>query len=376
MSDTASIRAFAETTLAGIKTAARHRSLIPTVRQGKGKTTREGSALISFCDNDYLGLAHDPRVISAAQLAAQEWGVGAGASRLVTGDHPLNAKVEEKIAAMKGCESARLFGSGYLANIGTIPVLASRGDRIIMDALVHSCMRAGAQLSGAAVETFRHNDARDLQAKLANAPTGGRTLVLTETVFSMDGDLAPLRNISEVCRAHDAWLMTDDAHGFGVIQQDNRAPVQMGTLSKAIGGYGGYVCGPAALTELLTNRARSLIYTTGLPPPTLGAALEALVIIEAEPERAARALHLTRLFCELTGLPAPQSTIAPLICGEEREALRCSEALRARGFLVTAIRPPTVEPGTARLRITFSTTHDEADIRALASALDDIGALS
>ncbi|MEL6859856.1 MAG: 8-amino-7-oxononanoate synthase [Pseudomonadota bacterium] len=370
MSPHHSLRTYAETKLARLRDFSRFRTLIPTSRRSAGRTDRGGEALISFSDNDYLGLATDPRVIAAAQAAAEKWGVGAGASRLVTGDHPLNQQIERKLAAMKGTEGARLFGSGYLANIGTIPSLVGPKDRIIMDDTSHACMHAGAQLSGAQILLFKHNDVGDLRQYL-QAPHPGQTLVLTETVFSMDGDRAPLEEIGAACAAFGAWLMTDDAHGLGVVHQDNPAHIQMGTLSKAAGSYGGYVCGPQPVMELLTNRARSLIFTTGLPPTVLAATLQALTLIETEPERGTRAMDLARLFCELMGLPHPQSTIVPVILGEERAALQASEYLKRNGFLVTAIRPPTVAVGTSRLRITFSATHEKADVRALAAALID-----
>ncbi|MEM9572982.1 MAG: 8-amino-7-oxononanoate synthase [Pseudomonadota bacterium] len=375
MSPNQSLRVFAESKLAQLRAASRFRTLVPTSRFGEGRTDRNGEALISFCDNDYLGLATDPRVIAAAQTAAHEWGVGAGASRLVTGDHPFNNRVEEQLAAFKGTEGARLFGSGYLANIGAIPVLVGPEDRIIMDDTAHACMHAGAQLSRAQVVLFKHNDVADLRRHL-NVPHSGRTLVLTETVFSMDGDLAPLDDIADACETYGAWLMTDDAHGLGIIHQTNPAHIQMGTLSKAAGSYGGYVCGPAPVMELLTNRARSLIFTTGLPPTVLAATSEALSIIAREPARGEHALGLARLFCKLLGLKAPQSTIVPVILGAERAALDASEYLKRNGFLVTAIRPPTVAEGTSRLRITFSATHREADVRALAAALIEARALA
>lgn len=368
MSSHQSLRDFAEAKLDRLHNLSRFRTLTPTSRRSAGRTRRGGEDLISFSDNDYLGLATDPRIIAAAQAAAEEWGVGAGASRLVTGDHPLNEAIETKLAAMKRTEGARLFGSGYLANIGTIPVLVGPDDRIIMDDASHACMHAGAQLSRARIALFEHNNVEHLLRHL-QVPHAGRTLVLTETVFSMDGDLAPLEDIGAACAQFGAWLMTDDAHGLGIVHQNNPAHIQMGTFSKAAGGYGGYICGPAPLMELLTNRARSLIFTTGLPPTVLAATLEALSIIEAEPERGARALELARLFCELMDLDTTQSTIVPVVLGEERAALQASEYLKRNGFLVTAIRPPTVAEGTSRLRMTFSATHREADVRALAAIL-------
>ena len=375
MSPQQSLRAFAEIKLAQLRDVSRFRRLVPTSRHGAGCTDRDGEHLISFCDNDYLGLATDPRVIKAAQAAADQWGVSAGASRLVTGDHPLNEVIERKLALMKRTEGARLFGSGYLANIGTIPVLVGPKDRIIMDDASHACMHAGAQLSHAQIDLFKHNDLDDLQRYLSMAHPG-QTLVLTETVFSMDGDLAPLSEIATACQAFDAWLMTDDAHGLGVVHQHNPAHIQMGTLSKAAGSYGGYVCGPEPVMELLTNRARSLVFTTGLPPTVLAATLEALTIIDTEPERGARAMELACLFCELMDLDRPESTIVPVVLGDERTALRASEYLKQIGFLVTAIRPPTVAEGTSRLRVTFSATHEEADVRALAAALIDARAVA
>lgn len=376
MSMDKSLRVFAEAKLAELKRADRLRTLVPTSRGQQGRAERENEQLISFCDNDYLGLATDPRLVAAAQAAAQTWGVGAGASRLVTGDTPLNRRIEDQLAKMKGQEDARLFGSGYLANVGVIPVLVGRGDRIIMDAAAHACMHAGARLSGAAIDLFRHNDLDDLRRLMSQEIGARRTLVLTETVFSMDGDRAPLSQIGALCETFGAWLMTDDAHGFGVVHQDNPAHVQMGTFSKAVGSYGGYVCGPTALMELLTNRARSLIYTTGLPPTVLGATLEALNIIQSEPKRGERVMDRARLFCRLTDLPEPESAIVPILLGPEKEALRASEQLRQSGYLVTAIRPPTVPVNTARLRVTFSATHEEADIRALAAAILDLKVLA
>jgi len=375
MSPQQSLREYAEIKLAHLRQADRFRTLTPTTRHGAGRTVRDGDRLVSFCDNDYLGLANDPRVIAAAQDAARDWGVGAGASRLVTGDHPINAAIETRLARLKGTDGARLFGSGYLANVGAIPALVGPEDRIIMDDTSHACMHAGAQLSRAEIILFKHNDVDDLNRHLAR-PHSGQTLVLTETVFSMDGDLAPLDAISAACETHGAWLMTDDAHGLGIIRERNPAHIQMGTLSKSAASYGGYVCGPAPLMELLTNRARSLIFTTGLPPTVLAATLEALTIIETEPERGVRALELAGLFCELMDLPAPESTIVPVILGRERVALQASDYLKRNGFLVAAIRPPTVAAGTSRLRITFSATHLESDVRALAACLVEARALA
>jgi len=369
------IAEFAEEKLDRIRARSLHRRLRPTLRSEGGRADREGRRLVSFSDNDYLGLSTDPRVKQAAADAALRHGAGAGASRLVTGDCPLYAELEAALAAMKGTEAALVFGSGYLANISVIPVLARPGDHILLDALSHACMHAGARLSGAIVETFRHNDAEDLRARLA-ASAAARKLVLTETVFSMDGDLAPLDAIAEACADHGAWMMTDDAHGFGVVDALNPAPLQMGTLSKAAGGYGGYVCGPRPFIDLLINRARGFVFTTGLPPAALGAAIEALRIMKAEPARGARALAHARRFSRALDLPAAQSAIVPVILGSADETLAQSQWLAENGFLVTAIRPPTVPAGTARLRVSFSSGHRQEDVEALCEAMKRMQAMA
>ena len=357
----------AEARLERLRAAGQHRVLKPTHRMAANQASRNGRRLISFCDNDYLSLSCDPRLAEAACDAARQYGTGAGASRLVTGNAVLNSVLEQQLAAMKGLEACLVFGSGYLANVGTIPALVGQGDTILMDELSHACMHAGARLSGAEVRVFRHNDVDHAGALMREAQ--GEVLVLTETVFSMDGDLAPLGALADLCEARGAWLMTDDAHGLGVVEQSNPAPIQMGTLSKAAGAYGGYVCAPGPVIDMLTSRARSLVYTTGLPPPVLGAAIAALDIMKNEPGRAARALDNAKVFCALMDLPAPRSVIVPVIIGEEARAMAISAALEEKGYLVTAIRPPTVPEGTSRLRITFATDHDEADVRGLAVSL-------
>ena len=364
------LKAHAERKLAQLEASGQRRSLTETAREAGGRAARAGRHVISFCDNDYLSLSHDPRVMQAAADAALRHGAGSGGSRLITGNHPLNSALEARLAALKGTEGARVFGSGFLANLGTIPALVGKGDTIVMDELAHACMHGGARLSGAEIRLFQHNDAADAARQMRGA--GGQVLLLTETVFSMDGDAAPLAELGALAEAAGAWLMTDDAHGLGITEQDNPAQIQMGTLSKAVGGYGGYVCGPAALMDLLTSRARSFVYTTGLPPSVLAAAITALDIIQAEPERAEKARRHAALFCARMGLPAPESVIVPIIIGPEEEAMRVSAALLERGYLVTAIRPPTVPAGTARLRVTFATGHEEADVRAFAGALRDI----
>ena len=363
-----SIAAFAAEKLGGLKARDIKRDLHPTWRKPGGRVERGGKTYLCFCDNDYLGLSQDARVIEAAKDAAGHYGAGAGASRLVVGDHPLNAALEEKIAAFKGMPAARLFGSGYMANIGVIPALVGKGDLIVMDELSHACMHAGAQLSGATIAVFDHNDPASAARAFETAAPYRQGLLLTETVFSMDGDQAPLTALAKVVEEKNGWMMTDDAHGFGVVKIDNPAAIQMGTLSKAVGAYGGYVCGPAEFIELLISRARSFVYTTGLPPATVGAAIKAVDIIETEPEHSAKALANAALFCDLIGAPKPESCIVPILIGEAKPALEISERLADAGYLVTAFRPPTVAAGTARLRFTFSAAHEEKDVRAVADA--------
>ncbi|KQP83175.1 8-amino-7-oxononanoate synthase [Methylobacterium sp. Leaf117] len=365
-----SLDAFARETLADLEARALRRRLIDTAR-GPGVTARRsGRTLVSFSCNDYLGLSDDPRVIAAGQAALARYGAGAGASRLVTGNHPLLGALEARLAAHKGKAAALVFGSGYMANLGIVPALAGARDLVLIDALGHSCLFAGAQVSGATMLRFRHNDVGHLRDILvARRGRHGRALILTERVFSMDGDRAPLDALLEVAAAHDAWTLVDDAHGLGVVEAGARAPLEMGTLSKALGSYGGYLCASREVIDLMTSRARSFVYTTGLPPASAAAALCALDIIEAEPERAARPLVLARRFTARLGLPEATSPIVPVHVGTAEAALALSAALEARGFLVVAIRPPTVPAGTARLRVAFSAAHDTAQVDALADAL-------
>lgn len=365
---------FAEAKLAELEEKHLRRRLADTARLGPNAAVRDGKELISFCCNDYLNLSHRPEVRRAAIAAIETYGAGAGASRLVTGNHPLYAELEARLARMKGTEAACVFGSGYLANIGIIPALMGRDDLIVLDELSHACMHAGTRLSGATALTFRHNDADDCRALLAaHRAKHPKCLVLTERVFSMDGDVAPLARLTLLAREFDAWLMTDDAHGFGVLDAGHDhgldVPLQMGTLSKAVGAYGGYLCAARPVVELIRNRARSFIYTTGLPPSVVAAAIAALELMETEPGLVGAPLRKARLFTSLLGLPEAQSCIVPVILGEERRTLAASEALKEAGFLVIAIRPPTVPAGTARLRLTFAADHRDEDIERLAQCV-------
>jgi len=367
-----SLDQFAAAKLADLDAKSLRRSLKETRREGAVHAWRDGRRVLAFCDNDYLNLSQDARVKQAAVAAIEAHGTGSGASRLVTGNHPLYATLEARLAALKGTEAAIVFGSGYLANIGIVPALVGTGDLILADELAHACLNAGARLSGARTVHFRHNDLGHLADLLATERGHYRhCLILIDRVYSMDGDLAPVSGISALADAHDAWLMSDDAHGIGVLPKENPAlvPLQMGTLSKALGSYGGYLCASAPIVDLLRSRARSFVYTTGLPPASVAAAIAALDVIEGDPDWAVTPLTRARQFTRLLNLPEAESPIVPVVIGEAAAALAASERLLAEGFLVTAIRPPTVPAGTARLRITFSAGHSEADVAALADAV-------
>jgi 8-amino-7-oxononanoate synthase len=355
-----------------------HRVLAETERLDGVWVERAGRRLISFCCNDYLNLTQHPAIKAAAITAIERYGVGSGASRLVTGNHPLFGQLEARLARLKGSAAACVFGSGYLANAGIVPALVGAEDLVLIDELSHACLWTGARLSRATVRAFRHGDAAEVEALLdAHRRRHPRALIATDGVFSMDGDLAPLPQLSALAKQYDAWLTTDDAHGLGVIGGGRgssfafaapvEVPLQMGTLSKAIGGYGGYLCASDAVIDLIHNRARTFIYATGLPPAMVAAAIAALDLIEREPGYAALPLAKARSFTRLAGLPEAQSPIVPLIIGEADAALAASRQLEAEGFLVTAIRPPTVPAGTARLRFTFTAAHPDTEIERLAA---------
>jgi 8-amino-7-oxononanoate synthase len=372
-----SLDKFAASKLAELARSSLRRTLSETTRVTGLYALRNGRRLISFCCNDYLNLTHHPVVKEAAIAALRLHGVGAGASRLVTGNHPLFAELETRLARWKGTQAACVFGSGYLANLGIIPALAGTADLVLIDELAHSCLWAGSRLARARIIPFRHADARHLEALLAELrPQHPRVLIATDGVFSMDGDLAPLPALSALAEHYDAWLLSDDAHGLGVIggsrgstfahAEKPNVPLQMGTLSKAIGAYGGYLCASAPVIDLIRNRARTLIYSTGLPPAIVAAAIAALDLIEREPAYAAQPLAKAKAFARHAGLPEPVSPIVPVVVGDADAALAASRMLEEHGFLVAAIRPPTVPTGTARLRLTFTAQHPDDEIERLA----------
>lgn len=375
-----SLDEFAKAKLAELERGSLRRTLVDTTRVTAIWTLRNGRRLLSFSCNDYLNLTHHPAVKDAAIEALRSYGVGAGASRFVTGNHPLYAELETRLSRLKETEAACVFGSGYLANLGIIPALVGSDDLVLIDELAHACLWAGARLSRASVVPFRHSDVGHLEVLLAELrDRHPHVLIATDGVFSMDGDIAPLHALAALAQHHDAWLMSDDAHGLGVVgggrgssfvQATNAdVPLQMGTLSKALGAYGGYVCASAATVDLIRNRARTAIYTTGLPPAMVAAAIAALDLIEREPAYAALPLAKARAFAHAAGLPEPASPIIPVVIGEAEAALAASRLLEEHGFLVTAIRPPTVPAQTARLRLTFTAQHPDDEIERLAELM-------
>lgn len=377
-----SLDQFAQDKLDGLKRRHLQRALTDTVRGDGIWVERDGRKLLSFSCNDYLNLTQHPAVKRAAVAAIEDYGAGSGASRLVTGNHPLYAQLEARLARSKRTEAACVFGSGYLANTGIIPVLIGEDGLVLLDELSHACIHAGAQLSRGTVMTFRHNNVSHAHELLATHRSGhDRTLIVTDGVFSMDGDLAPLEELLSLADAHDAWLMSDDAHGIGVLGGGHgsgfignthmQIPLQMGTLSKATGSYGGYLCASAPVIEIMRNRARTLIYSTGLPPASVAAAIAALDVIEREPAYAALPVQKAKAFTRRAGLPEAQSPIVPVVMGDEETALAASRFLEDEGYLVIAIRPPTVPAGTARLRLTFTAQHPDDEIGRLADIVRD-----
>jgi len=351
-------------------------------------TTRvrvDGSELLAFCSNDYLGLADHPQVVEAFVAAARDWGVGSGASHLVSGHCREHHRLEEELAVFTGRARALVFSSGYLANLAVVSTLLGRGDRVFMDRLNHASLLDAGLASGARLSRYPHGDAGALRARLERAGPG-RRMVATDGVFSMDGDVAPLRGLAAACRIHRASLFVDDAHGLGVLGAGGRGsleaagldasdvPILMGTFGKAFGTSGAFVAGSHALVETLLQKGRTYVYTTALPPAVAAATRASLRVMQAEPWRRARVLgHVARFRREAAGLGLAlldsSTPIQPVVFGGEASAVTASEALRALGLWVPAIRPPTVPSGTARLRITLSAAHEPADVDRLLESL-------
>src|SRR5258708_1322437 len=363
-----SLDEFAQQKLDALEQAHLRRSLVPTGRSDGLWLQRNGKTVLSFSCNDYLGLSQHPDLKAAAIAAIERHGVGAGASRLVTGDHPLYAELEQRLARLKGTEAACVFGSGYLANAGIAPALVGRGDLILIDELAHSSLWTGARLSRAEVLSFRHNDADHVADLLKqHRAHHQRALIVTEGVFSMDGDRAPLIELAALADGADAWLMVDDAHDLDFDAAALASvPLRMGTLSKAMGAYGGYICASQPVIDLIRNRARTLIYSTGLPPATVAAAIAAVDLIERDRSRLALPVTKAQAFTPAAGLPQAQSAIVPVGIGQAEAALAPSQLLEAEGYPAVAIRPPTVPEGTARLRLSFSAAHSDTEIARLA----------
>lgn len=354
------------------------RSLRSVMTAPTGRVLLDGRDVILLGSNNYLGLSVHPTVIEAAATALQKYGTGASASRLMSGNSHLYTQLETKIARAKGTEAALVFSSGYLANIGTIPVLAGDEDLILSDTLNHASIIDGCRLSPATKQIYRHCDVEHLESLLAQSTKFRRRLIVTDGVFSMDGDIAPLPEICELAERYDAIVMVDDAHGFGVLGDtgggiiehfglENRGVIQMGTLSKAIGGLGGYVAGSANLIDFLINRARGFIFTTGLPPATLAGASAAINVLRSNPELrqqlSSNVLLLKNALLERGFQLLPSQTqILPMMLGSVEVASRFAEALLAHGVYAPAIRPPTVPEGTSRLRISVIASHTTEDL--------------
>ena len=348
----------------------------------------EGRSLINFCSNDYLGLASHPDIVKALKQAADLYGTGSGASHLVSGHSVVHQKLEEQLAEYTGRPRALLFSTGYMANIGAINALIGRRDLVLQDQLNHASLLDGGRLSQADFKRYKHVDMASLEQRLEQS-SAERKLIVTDGVFSMDGNLAPLREISSLAKKHSAWLMVDDAHGVGVLGQQGgglveelnmsveQVPVLVGTLGKSFGTFGAFVAGSEALIETLIQYSRSYIYTTALPPAIAAATIASLKIVREETWRRDKLGLLIARFrsgAEQIGLRLAESNtpIQPVLINDDEKVMQVGQKLRAAGFLVGAIRPPTVPVGTGRLRITFSADHSEEQVDQLVAALDSL----
>ena len=376
--------------LAGIESADLCRTVREVASAQGALVELEGREVLNFSSNDYLGLANHPALKEAATAAIEKFGAGAGAARLISGSQSPHHELENALANFKGTEAALAFSSGYAAALGTIPALVGTGDVVVIDKLVHASLVDAAKLSGAKLRVCKHNDLADLARLLEwAAGQGGRTLVVAESVYSMDGDLAPLLNLVELKEQHGAWLMLDEAHATGLYGEGRRGvaeefgvatrvEVQMGTLGKALGAAGGYICGSNELIDLLRHRARSFVFSTAPMPAQAAAAWAGIEVVQSA-EGEERRTHLWSLVDELKNgliargwkLPVVQSPILPLIIGGEAEVVALSERLLETGVFVPAIRYPTVARGEARLRITVSAAHSSGDIEKLLEVLGE-----
>jgi 8-amino-7-oxononanoate synthase len=346
-----------------------------------------GKHIINFCSNDYLGLAHHSEIIQAFKTAADNYGVGSGSAHLVAGHSVAHHALEEELAVFTGRERALLFSTGYMANMGVISALVGRNDAVFQDRLNHASLLDGALLSGARLKRYAHTDTEHLDTLISQRK--GRKLIVTDGVFSMDGDFAPLPALVVTAKANDAWLMVDDAHGLGVLGHNgggtlahyalnqNDVPILMGTLGKSFGTFGAFIAGSEILIETLIQKARTYIYTTALPAAVAEATRTSLKLVVADNWRRDKLFQLTERFksgAEQLGLPlvASNSAIQPIIIGDSKQAVAISNALFEEGFLVSAIRPPTVPLGSARLRVTLSALHEEQHIDRLLDALNKV----
>lgn len=342
----------------------------------------DDDGMANFASNDYLGLANDERVKAAAAEATMKYGAGAGASRLVTGTLEPHVKLERHIAAFKHCDDAIVFPSGYMANLGAISAIASKDDVILSDELNHASIIDGCRLSGAKVIIYRHLDMDDLERRLATCASFRRRLVVSDGVFSMDGDILDLLRFTEICKHHDAFSFVDEAHSIGVMGATGHGLAEkfgcekpdfsMGTLSKSLGSAGGYVAGSRTAIEYLRQKARTFIFSTAPNPAAMAAADAALTILESEPQRVARLHENVRIFCNTAGVAISPSAIVPIIIGDERKAMEASKSLESQGFIIPAIRYPTVAMGCARLRVAISSSHTHSQITSAASAINNL----
>ncbi len=380
---------FLEETLTTLKEAGLHRRLRILESSPAPRATIDGRSVLLFSSNNTLGLSCHPKVIEAAVSATREYGTGAAASRLISGNLKLYTVLEEKIARLKKTEAAVIFSSGYATNLGTIQALAEPGDLILIDKLNHASIIDGCRLSGAHLRTYRHKNMSLLESHLAKSDPARKTLVITDGIFSMDGDLAPLPEIHALTKRYGAMLMVDDAHATGVWGEkgegtvhaariNDREIIQMGTFSKALGSLGGFVAGSKSLIDFLVNEARSLIYSTALPPGVLAASIAAISVLEEEPEILINYKKKLQFFKEgLTQLgydPMGSEThILPVRIGENEAAVGFAKALYEEGLFAPAIRPPTVPKGTARIRLTPMATHTEEDLEQALDILKRVG---